>query len=134
MSKPRYEDCLRKELEENKTLTNKERMEILKALAKIEGKKIELAKTRIVRGWGKPVKKEKLRPIEIPFDPLPAEETPAVPMGQQIDKFLAEYQKNVSGESSAAIEEKQDGNRKLDEPAGQDGHQPEDAAVDSSGS
>jgi hypothetical protein len=135
MSTPKYEDLLRRELEGNPTLTNKERLELLAALAGIESKKIDLARDRAKSGQGK--KKDEVLLDKKPREKLvnlPPErpDEPTKPMGQQVNDILAELEKARS--ELKALEEKPDGSGKLNEPAGPDGHQPAVAAADTTGS
>ncbi|MHB8503428.1 MAG: hypothetical protein ACYDHE_21100 [Candidatus Acidiferrales bacterium] len=101
MSTPRYEECLRKELETNTSLTNEERLEILRYLAKIETVKLLNVRARIKKSL--PVKPIKQRDKLVELPPPPPSAEPAVPMGKQVENILAEMkeaekQENGNGE------------------------------------
>jgi hypothetical protein len=119
MSTPRYSDLIRKELETNANLTSIERVDLLKTLALMENKKIDLARERVKRGKGlKKDQSELKRRPEQRLVELPSltDDPPAVPMGQQVDSILAELQK--AGQESQVKEEGANGSGKLDESSG----------------
>jgi hypothetical protein len=133
MSAPKYEDFIRRELEDTTDLSKEERLELLKLLGKLQGKKLENARLRIKRGWGKGVGTDRSKKA-LKLPPLNTEnvtETEKLPMMAQIDKILADMQAGGSNQKEA--EEKQD-DRKLDEPAGQERHSGEDGPSDEAGS
>jgi hypothetical protein len=126
MSKPKYEDLLRRELENNKDLNKDDRLNILRELAKIEIMRLKTARSRILAGKDRKIKKEKFipgRPVKLP--PEPAEEA-KVPIGQELDKLLAEIKRGN--------EEKQDGCGKQHEHLGPERHPSEDGTINGSGS
>src|SRR5258708_32387692 len=87
MAAPTYDAMLKKELEENKELTNEQRLEIFRRLGNLTDKKLTIRLAKI-RG-GVAVVKYKTRQPRERFE-RPAE--PVVPLGQLIDKLIEETQ------------------------------------------
>lgn len=81
------EALLRKELEENKTLTNSERLDILRRLAILESKKLTLKFQK-----NKQPKEPKKPPVHtrLPGNERLVEEQTQVPLGQRVGKILEE--------------------------------------------
>jgi len=112
MSVATYENMLRRELDENKTLTNAERMEILKRLAKFEDKRLQV-KVNKSRLQVQP-RKFRSRSGAAIAETL----EPAQPLGQRVDAILAEMKKEQSNAKSPEGDETKDEGR----PAEQSGN------------
>ena|SRR5271157_3084406 len=82
---PSYEDCLRKELDENKSLDNGQRMAILERIAILEGKRLTLLTIRARARVPKvSAKLNPPRPAEVFDSAVKAEGS----LGQQVGSLL----------------------------------------------
>jgi hypothetical protein len=113
MTAPKYIDYLRRELEDNNGLSTEQRMELLKEIGKLEGKKLDNQRLRIKnkvgRHYGPPIQPKPLKDLPPATDAAPIENKP---MGQSVDEAIAR-----------CIKETQDGkDREQHQPARPDGH------------
>jgi hypothetical protein len=89
----RYEDLLRQELAENKSLSNAERLQILKQLGKLEESKQVNARLRIKARIERKDKKENEPDYRLVGLAPAKQDEPKRPMGEVVDAALAEYER-----------------------------------------